>query len=113
MRKSHLFLDTQKDNAIDRERKGRSNHPRGNSHHARLHPERLRRGDQHHMRRRPELRYWGERNVKAVLTANLVKMIRREFDPNSMEYGDLALKYGVNASTISRVVRRETWSHVD
>lgn len=113
VRGSHLFLGTQKDNAADRERKGRGNQPTGDRNGARLHPEKLKRGAAHHMNQRPELRYWGEKNYKAILTEELVRNIRREFDPKTMEYGFLAGKYGVTASTIGRVVRRETWPHVN
>jgi hypothetical protein len=113
VRGSHLFLGTQKDNAVDRELKGRSNHPAGDQHRARLHPELLKRGGDHHMRKNPELRYWGEKNCKAILTEELVRNIRREFHPKTMEYGYLAGKYGVTASTIGRIVRRETWPHVN
>lgn len=113
VRPDHLFEGTQKDNADDRERKGRGNQVRGDAHPARLHPENLVRGERHHMRRDPSLRYWGEKNSKAKLTEEKVRSIRQEFDPASMEYADLAQKYGVTASAIGRVILRKTWPHVE
>lgn len=108
----HLFLGTQKDNALDREAKGRGNHPRGDAHPARLRPDYLRRGDDHHLRRRPELRYWGERNTKAKLTADTVVTIRQQHALRRCQYKQLAAEYGVAPSTIRNLILRKTWPHV-
>jgi hypothetical protein len=113
VRPSHLFLGTQLDNARDKEGKGRGNHARGDAHPARRDPSYLKRGDEHHMRRRPDLRYYGSKNCKAVLSESDVVQIRSEFDPATMEYADLSSKYGVSPSTIGRIIRRETWIHIE
>ncbi len=111
VRWSHLFKGTQKNNAIDREKKGRGNHSRGDAHHARRHPERLKRGDAHHMRR-PEFRPRGEKNPNATLTTALVHSIREEHAAGGVNYLQLAVKYNTSPTTIGSVVRRRTWKDV-
>lgn len=69
-------------------------------------------GKRHHMVKDPANRYWGEKNCKAIFTEETVRAIREEFDPATMEYADLARKYGGTASTIGRIIRKETWPHV-
>lgn len=59
---ANLWLGTQKDNALDRESKGRGNQPSGDRNASRLHPERLSRGDAHWSRRHPERLARGKRS---------------------------------------------------
>lgn len=110
VRPSHLYLGTQKQNAADRERRGRMHHATGDAHGTRTHPESLKRGDDHWTRK---LHPWaGAANCKAMLTAKLVLKIRAEFNPATMEYSDLAGKYKVSPSTIGNIIRRETWAQI-
>jgi hypothetical protein len=108
----HLYEGTQKENADDRERRLRSNHPRGEAHPARRDPSYLARGDDHHMRRRPDLRYFGERNAKAKLTETIVRNIRKEYASGCTKQKELAAKYGITQTQVSSIVRRKHWAHV-
>jgi len=110
VRLSHLYLGTQKQNAADRERRGRMHHATGAAHGSHTHPESLRRGDDHWTR---QAHPWaGSSNCKAVLTPTLVLRIRAAFNPATMEYVDLAGKYNVSPSTIGNIIRRETWANI-
>lgn len=84
---------------------------RQNSHHASrsgLKPA----GERHPLRRRPELARRGEQINTAKLTAASVRQIRQEAAELSTPYPRLAARYGVNAETIGRIVRRQSWRHV-
>lgn len=94
----HLFLGTQKDNAEDREKKGRGNRPSGDQHPARLHPEYLARGGHH---------------GNAVLTNEQAAAMRREYTGH---YGDtirLARRYGVDRQTVRRVLKNKTYVNTE
>lgn len=97
VRPGHLFLGTQKDNAEDRERKGRSNHPHGDQHFARRTPERLARG---------------ERHGNAVLSSAQVAEIRGGYTGRYGEKVALAKKYNVSIPTIKRVLKGQTYGEV-
>jgi len=142
VRPDHLFLGTHLENAQDAARKGRMPsgdrnathlyperlargdrngsrlHPerlaRGDRSGARLHPEKLARGDAHPFRLRPESRLWGERSATAKLTADIVREIRRTYQPRDQEFGAAAMarKYGVNRGTIERAISGKGWPHV-
>jgi len=122
----HLFLGTLKDNAEDREKKGRGNHPsgedhplrkdpskaaRGDANGARIYPERMTRGDDSWTRKFPERLKRGEDNHKTKLTAVKVAEIRRR---QALGEGCVALGkcFGVCYTNIRRIVTRETWAHV-
>ena len=62
-------------------------------------------------RGRIDLRAPGEKNVNAVLTETLVKEIRRRH-ANGESRRILGKDYGVNVSTIGRVVTHKLWAHV-
>lgn len=91
----HLFLGTQKDNALDREAKGRMPHPSGDAHHARRHPERLARGAEH---------------GNAKLSSEQVTVIREAYKGGRGEQLALAQKYNVDAQTIRRIVQNKTYT---
>lgn len=80
----HLFLGTQKDNALDRDRKGRREAPQG------------------------------EKNGFAKLTSEKVEAIRREYQRGSSLFGlkALGIKYCVHSGTIWGIVHRKRWSHI-
>lgn len=110
VRPSHLFAGTKGDNARDMARKGRAAFgdrnpmrrlpeivPRGNAHHARLHPERLARG---------------ERNGFARLTRMQVIEIRTRYAAGGVTHTQLGAEYDVHWSTIHAIVTRKNWKHV-
>jgi HNH endonuclease len=107
VRPDHLFLGTQKINAQDREAKNRGNHPCG----PRANAENFARGDAHWTRQQPE-RVTGENNGRAKLCEEDVRAIRTRYSAGGVLYKDLALEYGLDASTIGDIVRGELWSHV-
>lgn len=53
----------------------------------------------------------GSRNHKAVFLEKDVRQMRAEFS-NGTTCLTLSQKYGVSPSTVSRIIRRVTWSHV-
>lgn len=61
----------------------------------------------------------GEKNLQSKLTENEVLKIREEFEELSKDkwtkrqiHIKLAEKYKVNKSTISSIIRKDTWKHV-
>ncbi len=97
VRPDHLFKGTQKDNADDREKKGRLVHYTGDDHWTRKKPEKLARGTSH---------------GNALLSEEQVKAIRIEYTGKYGEQKMLAKKYGVDVQTIRRVVTGKTYSDV-
>lgn len=81
---SHLFLGTALDNAADMMAKGR--YPR------------------------ERLRYHGEDHKNSIVTASQVLEIRR--DAGFVSWAKLAQRYAVSATTIGRIIKRETWKHL-
>lgn len=59
-------------------------------------------------------KYRGELHGRAVLSEEIVREIRRSYIPFDKEFGGKALakKYSVCTSTISYIVRGETWKHL-
>lgn len=53
----------------------------------------------------------GERNGQSKLNAQIVREIR-ERHASGESQRSLAREYGVGATTVSQVVRRETWAHI-
>lgn len=118
----HLFLGSSQDNIADRDLKGRQAggerhwarmHPdllkRGDEHPARLRPDCLARGDRSGARRHPERRPRGEKHVRAKLTVAAVTAIRDEYAAGVATHASLARRYGVNPSTIGKVLRGIAW----
>jgi hypothetical protein len=89
---AHLTTGTHQQNAADRRAHGRD--PIGSRNGQRRHPERTARG---------------EHVGSARLTASQVETIRRLYRRHAASMPELAKRYGVNKSTISRLVSRETW----
>jgi DNA-binding CsgD family transcriptional regulator len=94
---AHLFLGTQADNMADMARKGRANRI------SRL------RGDAHPLRINPHLAARGERVGGSRLTETDVGLILSSSDSQR----ELARRFGVNRRTISFVLQRKTWRHID
>lgn len=65
----------------------------------------------HHARRTGLLNVKGEKNNKAVLSAWQVGEIRQRY-ANGENQVSLASDYGVNQTTISRIILRDTWKHI-
>lgn len=91
VRPDHLFLGTPADNAHDMIRKGR---------HAwfpkdKPAPARIARGEQHGC---------------AKLTTEQVAEIRQVYASERITHKDIAARYGVNKSTIGRIVRQDSWA---
>lgn len=53
--------------------------------------------------------YIGEDHPNAKLTWNDVNNIRAEFNSKKISYVELSLKYNVNETTISRIVKNTSW----
>lgn len=79
---AHLFLGTDKDNAADRDRKGR---------------------------RRPPI---GDSNGRAKLTECDVREMRELWDRSSMTMRELAERYRVARQTVRAAINGETWRHI-
>lgn len=91
----HLFLGTHKENIADAIKKGRAPQLSG----------------------APPVpftteRTGGEKNIKAKLNRNQVQEIRRLYSAGANSQGYLANKYSVTRSTISKIVRGDTWHAV-
>ena len=90
---AHLFLGTHLDNSIDKETKGRGNHP-----HRDMIP--------------PERRARGERQWKARLTGADVAEIRSLYASGVITQRELSQRFGVHETTVHNVIKRHTWRHV-
>lgn len=86
---SHLFLGSCADNVMDCASKGRRFCGDRNS-------EKIK----------------GEDNGRVILTETQVREIRMKYANGSITQLQLALEYGVKRTTISKIIRRETWSHL-
>ncbi len=94
---NHLFVGTQRQNAFDRESKGRGNHNGPNRFWHKKHPEKVRRGE----------------NIgSAKLNNESVVKIRSMYSTGQWRQIDLAKLFGVNQTIISDVVIRRTWRHI-
>lgn len=111
VRVSHLFLGTQKDNAQDREMKGRGVYSFGEKNGHYTHPEKTPRGDKSGSRLHPE-KYRGENGGLAKLTWEQVREIRRRYRWLGIG-GDsthtLAKEFGVSKSGIHAILKNKTW----
>jgi hypothetical protein len=92
----HWFLGTHKDNAVDRESKGRGRF----RHFGPLPPH------------EGPGRAYGELNANARLTAQTVRAIRLAYAQGNISQQTLADTFGVTQGCVSAVIGHRTWRHV-
>lgn len=109
---AHLFIGTGKDNANDRDSKGRGNPPSGDRHGSKTRPESIPFGDRNGTRTHPECHPRGEGHIFAKLSDDKVREIRKRYAAGGVKQRDMAEEFGVVISIISRVVTRTIWTHV-
>lgn len=93
---SCLYAGTKKNNAEDRERRGRGNHATGERHGCATHPG----------------LHEGARNGRAKLNEEQVINLLREHK-QGMSKAALARKYGVSDVTVCRIVSGKLWPNVE
>lgn len=54
----------------------------------------------------------GSTHVNAKLTETTVTEIRRRFSAGGVRQCDLAKEYGITATTVMRIVKRRSWTHI-
>lgn len=109
----HIFLGTTVDNVNDRVIKGRSSH--GNSHYARLRPDRLARGGEHGLHKNPQLAARGIKNGNAKLTDEDVIRIKQMFLVEGHTRAQIYRVFAdrISESAIKCVLRCKTWRHIN
>lgn len=103
----HLYIGTKADNVRDAETRGRARHPAGDANGSRTKPHRRAHGERNGSVTHPGIRK-GARNGRAKLSGGDVQNIRMSYAAGARQT-DLAETYGVSQSTISSIVRLETW----
>jgi hypothetical protein len=103
----HLFLGTPTDNTADAFAKGRMRSP-----FELTPPERRARGLRSGAHTHPERIVRGEAQGAAKLTEPQVVEIRERYAAGGLRQVDLAAEFGVSQTLISKVVRREAWTHL-
>jgi hypothetical protein len=94
---SHLYVGTKKDNAQDRERRGRSNHATGQRHGRYTHPHQTR----------------GARNGRAKLTEQQVRELLDAYFKQGIRKAELARQYNLSKTSVGRIVSGKLWPHVE
>ncbi len=106
---ANLWLGTAFDNAIDRERKGRGNHPTGDKNGKRTRPDLIKWGDESHARLHPERMARGEKNGNAKLKWPQIHEIRALYATGEYRQKELAARFGVTWYSIKGIVLRKSW----
>lgn len=91
----HLYAGTKSDNAWDRERRGRGNHPKGEDHAA---------------RRIPGL-HAGTKNGRSKLTPRLVRELR-SLHASGVAVKVLRMQFGLSDTAVYDIVNRKLWKDV-
>jgi hypothetical protein len=110
VRPDHLYVGTQKQNAEDREARGRMPHACGDGHWTHQHPEWVRRGNGAELKKKRPTD--GERNGRSKLLTRQVKDIRELYTSGEVDQAELASIYGVDQTTISNIIVYKTWKNV-
>ena len=112
---NHLFIGTQKNNAQDRENKGRGNKATGDNNGARVHPEKLLRGINHPLVKNPKLIPHNGNHPSSKLIPDEVRYIRKNFKLGCKVNGakSLARKFNVSDMTIHKIIKNKSWKHLD
>lgn len=117
---SHLWEGTNLDNIKDCVVKGRhwtKTHPEKRAfwdrNGSRKHPENYPKGNDHWAHNFPEKRPKGEKHGAAILTEEQARTILHRYATENISQSQLGDEYGVGQMTISKLVRRITWRHLD
>lgn len=106
---THLFPGTSADNSAHMATHER-NHS-GDEHHFRRHPEWAARGERHGSKQHPEATRRGETCSQSMLTVEDVLEIRR-LHQLGVGVRTIARRFKRGRSTITHVVKRDSWTHV-
>lgn len=107
---NHLFLGTDLDNNRDMVSKGRNCSAERFS---AILKERAARGDRNGSRTHPEKRLRGENHPASKLLPNQIKEIRRCYSNKEATMQSIADRYHLGLGTVSRIIHRLTWSHIE
>jgi hypothetical protein len=91
----HLYAGTKKNNAQDRERRGRSNHATGDRHGTSTHPGLHR----------------GKKNGRSKINEDIVMSIRGEVKAGTKK-ASLARLHGLSKTSIGHIVNGKLWGHL-
>jgi hypothetical protein len=115
----HLWLGTQRDNALDMVAKGRHGlhvYPdraaRGVRNGAHIYRERISVARQRFIAQHPDRISRGESHGTAKLTDDAVRAIRTAYESGIVLQRELADEHGVSVATISSIIRRKGWTHL-
>jgi DNA invertase Pin-like site-specific DNA recombinase len=70
-------------------------------------------GDRHWTRRNPEQRRMGTASGNAKLTEEIVREMRTRYAAGGVTQQALSDEYGINRGTISEIINRKLWKHVE
>lgn len=109
---NHLFLGTTYDNMIDRELKGRANHPYGMKAGVHTMPHTRAFGSRNGHFTHPEATLKGQNKPNSKLQdKDIIDIINLcAIEGNSLT--NVANDYGVTVATISSILKRKTWKHI-
>jgi len=86
--------------------------PRGKRHGTKTKPHRIARGDQSGMRKHPESVRRGSSNKASKITEEIVRQMRQAYNLLS-DYRAVAEAFGVSETNTHRIIKRQSWKHVD
>jgi hypothetical protein len=110
VRWKHLFPGTAKDNAVDRNAKGRMRYQEGGDHWTQRSPEKVARGKRSGRHTHPERTARGERHGMARLRTQDVLRIRKLYSTAAYSYRALARMFDVSESTIGMLMTGHNWA---
>ncbi len=61
---------------------------------------------------KPAMKFPGESNPMAKLTADSVVLIRKMRSETGLSYERIGRKFGISGSTVGLIIKRTTWSHI-